>query len=309
LRAIGFEAEFVSQAGATPCIAAILMPLSSDGRQDRLHLRRDQLEGSGGQQHAAASQRKSRAPVGAGSRSSPSGRRPQSDPLQDGDYGSSFAKKQPILSVGQDEEQPSFDLALGDDAGLADRLSLARETAEAVKSSEARSRSALYRALGQAYDFAVAAEQAPEDYAEILEDAGLKAQDRAPMTPIVKLVFGADYDKTRLTEFAAALSHGHRQSLPSGGFADYLEAFTGGLKAVVQAERRERRPEAKPNPGEDAIHFLRNADAAAIVEMDAPDGEFVLLVARREPDGRLAIVAPVGQDQALLDRAIRRVVR
>jgi hypothetical protein len=234
---------------------------------------------------------------------------PNSAPLADRDYGSSFAKKQPILSVEQDEEQPSFDLALGDDAGLADRLSLARETAEAVKSSEARSRSALYRALGQAYDFAVAAEQAPEDYAEILEDAGLKAQDRAPMTPIVKLVFGADYDKTRLTEFAAALSHGRRQSLPSGGFADYLETFTGGLKAVVQAERRERRPEAKPNPGEDAIHFLRNADAAAILEMDAPDGEFVLLVARREPDGRLAIVAPVGQDQALLDRAIRRVVR
>ena len=46
---------------------------------------------------------------------------------------------------------------------------------------------------------------APEDYAELLDDAGLKAQARAPMTPVVKLVFGVHYDKTRLTEFAAAL--------------------------------------------------------------------------------------------------------
>ena len=30
----------------------------------------------------------------------------------------------------------------------------------------------------------------------------MKAQARAPMTPIVKLVFGIDYDKARLTEFA-----------------------------------------------------------------------------------------------------------
>jgi hypothetical protein len=55
------------------------------------------------------------------------------------------------------------------------------------------------------------------DYAEILEDAGIKAQARAPMTPVAKLVFGAGYDKTRLTEFAAALSFARRQALPSGG--------------------------------------------------------------------------------------------
>ena len=48
-----------------------------------------------------------------------------------------------------------------------------------------------------------------EDYAELLEESGIKAQARAPMTPIVKLVFGIDYDKARLTEFAAALSCGH----------------------------------------------------------------------------------------------------
>ena len=63
-----------------------------------------------------------------------------------------------------------------------------------------------------AYDFAIATKRVPDDYAEILADAGVKGQARAPMTPIVKLVFGADYDKARLTEFAAALSYGERRA-------------------------------------------------------------------------------------------------
>jgi hypothetical protein len=116
-------------------------------------------------------------------------------------------------------------LALDPDAGLADRLCAAREAAEAVKSADARSRGALYRALGDAYDFALAAEQAPDDYLEILDDAGLKGQARAPMTPIVKLIFGVDYDKTRLTEFAAALSYGRREAVGSGELPRMWSAF------------------------------------------------------------------------------------
>ena len=46
---IGFEAEFVSQRGHNTLYRGILMPLSSDGSDDRLHLRGDQLEGDGGQ--------------------------------------------------------------------------------------------------------------------------------------------------------------------------------------------------------------------------------------------------------------------
>ena len=38
----------------------------------------------------------------------------------------------------------------------------------------------------------------------------------APMTPVVKLVFGADYDKTRLTEYATALTHAQRIGLGRG---------------------------------------------------------------------------------------------
>ena len=48
------------------------------------------------------------------------------------------------------------------------------------------------------------AEANPDEYAELLEESGVKAQARAPMTPIVKLVFGIDYDKLRLMRRTAS---------------------------------------------------------------------------------------------------------
>lgn len=207
-------------------------------------------------------------------------------------------------SDGEDLETPERGLA--PDAGLGDRLCLARETAAAARNADHRSRGALYKALGNAYDFALAAESQAENYAEILEDAGIVAQQRAPMTPVVKLVFGADYDKTRVTEFAAALSWARREALPQGALCAYLEAYAGGLKGVVQAERRARRPEPAPDVSQAARAALRSAPALGFVEIGGTTGEFVLLIARREEDGRLAIVAPVANDEPLIDRAIRK---
>jgi hypothetical protein len=146
------------------------------------------------------------------------------------------------VTVGDDDDAIA-EVALDADAGLADRLWAARETAETVKAGEGRTRAALYKALSLAYDFAVAADQSPAEYAELLEESGVKAQARAPMTPIVKLVFGIDYDKARLTEFAAALSFARRQDIELGGFQAFIEKQSGGLKALVAAERAARRPE------------------------------------------------------------------
>jgi hypothetical protein len=39
---------------------------------------------------------------------------------------------------------------------------------------------------------------------------------RAPYLPFVKLVFGTEYDKTRLTEYATALAHARRVGLGKG---------------------------------------------------------------------------------------------
>jgi hypothetical protein len=59
---------------------------------------------------------------------------------------------------------------------------------------------------------------------------------------------------------------------------------------------------------EDARRKLRAARPCAWVDLGriGGDDEFVMLVARREPDGRLGVLAPV-HDPALLDRALDRL--
>jgi hypothetical protein len=197
------------------------------------------------------------------------------------------------------------DLVLDENAGLADRLWAARETAESVKTGEGRTRASLYRALSLAYDFAIAAQKNPDEYAELLEESGVKAQARAPMTPVVKLVFGIDYDKARLTEFAAALSYGVRQNIEVGAFNDFIEKQPGGLKALVAAERQARRPEASPDTkGEAARAKLRNAHSISLADLPAEE-EFAVIVTRRGADGVHEPVAII-EDEALIERAIRR---
>ena len=58
------------------------------------------------------------------------------------------------LAESADREPAIPAVPLDEDAALADRLSVARESADAVKGGEARTRTALYRALSLAYDFA-----------------------------------------------------------------------------------------------------------------------------------------------------------
>jgi hypothetical protein len=207
--------------------------------------------------------------------------------------------------LADDEAEDAAAIGLDEDAGLADRLWAARETAESVKAGEGRTRSALYRALSLAYDFALAAEHNSEEYAELLEESGVKAQSRAPMTPIVKLVFGIDTDKARLTEFAAALSYAARQHLASGAFADFIEKQPGGLKALVAAERQARRPADKPDTKTDRARArLRAAPAISLAEVPV-DQEFAVIVTRRGVDGRHEPVA-ILDDRALVERALRR---
>ncbi|HEY6661847.1 MAG TPA: hypothetical protein VIZ66_02885, partial [Sphingomicrobium sp.] len=160
-------------------------------------------------------------------------------------------------------------------------------------------------ALSLAYDFAVAAQHNPDDYAELLEESGVKAQARAPMTPIVKLVFGIDYDKARLTEFAAALSYGHRQQVSLGGFQQFVEQQPGGLKALVAAEREARRPEPRADTkGETARARLRSAPPITLAALPG-DEEFAVIIMRRGADGTHEPVAIV-DDEGLVERAIRR---
>ena len=216
----------------------------------------------------------------------------------------------PELVVDRDPVQV---LEAHDNAGLYDCLAAARELARAADNTEDRSRSALYAAVSRAYDFSLAALEAPEDYAELIAESGLTVQERAPMTPVVKLVFGHDYDKTRLTEYAAVLTHAHRQKLTRGALAGFLAEVDGGVKAVVKAERRLRR-EGQGKPVEDAgavrealAQALRALDAIALEHLDGAGPEFALVLIRRDEIGCAEILAELPEDVAQIERAAKKL--
>ena len=300
---VGFEAEFVNQRSHAISYRGILMPFSSDG--DTI----DFIYGVINWKDAGAAEpvvvAANLPPIAAAL--APAFDQPAADDdlldlaIDGAELHPHLRWEDGPLATAADDALP----ASAPDAELADRLSAARECAEVCKAADGRSRAALYRALALAYDFAVAAKRVPADYAEILDDAGVKRQARAPMTPIVKLVFGSDYDKTRLTEFAAALAQAERQAVDFGEFEAFVAAADGGLKGLVAAERDARRTGASvPGKVEGGREVLRTVAPFALAEL-ASDDEFALVVVRRNGDGGYDPVALV-DDVAALDKALRR---
>jgi hypothetical protein len=311
---IGFEAEFVNTRGNNTMYRGILLPFSSD--DDTIDFIFGVINwkevAPGDVTEEIAEELAQVAPLAP---------RPMVPAWADGPSGSPQAPTTATITnavpfegvdeMGWDDDADGTDetevaTPSADDA-LADWLAAARESASAALSADTRGRVALYRALGGAYDFALASEGRGEEFAELLADAKIKVQDRAPMTPVVKLIFGRDYDKTRLTEFAAALSFARRRELPTGGMRLFLENFPGGLKAIVAAERRERRPADKPVKPDLTRQAARAMPEQAYLTLPGDD-EFVVLVARRVDSERVAIIGVAPDDKALLDRALRHIV-
>jgi hypothetical protein len=289
---IGFEAEFVNTRGHNTMYRGILMPFSSDDDTiDFIYgvISWKELLDADAQAQLAAEVDAARVPPPAG--------RP-SLVWADGP-GSSFDDDD------EDEASAPAD-TVESDASLADRLLLARESAATARAADTRTRASLYRALGRAYEFARAAEDDRETYAELLDDAGIKPQARAPMTPVVKLVFGADYDKTRVTEFAAVLTHADRHRIAADGFVAFLDSVPGGIKGAVAAERDARRITPKHDPYDAVAAELRTRPPLAHVQLGSglPD-EFVVLLARANGEG-LDILAALAADRTLTQRIAKK---
>jgi hypothetical protein len=318
---VGFEAEFINQRGRNICYRGILMPFSSDGdtidfiygvinwkdvgqAAEIPEVIRPALPPLEPEADEANEEETLELVVPMAPEPEPENESVATPHLtwEDGP----LADPEPLAEPVEEADEPIIEV--DPEAGLADRLWAARESAEVCKQQDGRSRAALYRALAMAYDFAVAAKRVPDDYSEILGDAGVKAQARAPMTPIVKLVFGIDYDKTRLTEFAAALSYAERENVDFGGFQDFVEQADGGLKGLVAAERKARRPD---KPVEDKVEAgkatLRSASPLALAQLPT-NQEFALVLTRRNANGVHEVVELVA-DASMLDRALRNAAR
>lgn len=287
---IGFEAEFVNQRGADILYRGILMPFSSDGETIDFVFGVISWKEMASQSVADELGRE----VDAALRGS----------AQPRDVA-------PIWADGPAAgEQDTLDLAgmesPAEDAPLADWLALARDGAEQARTSEARTHTALYRAIGLAYDFALMSDASPDDYAEMLTDAGIKAQARSPLTAVVKLVFGSTYDKTRITEYATALEHAKAAGLGLGALGDYLGQYPGGLKALIRDERAQRRAALppRPDPRDSARAALKSAAPIDPVAIPTDADGLAVVIARREADGTIAIVGALPDGSDLGQRVI-----
>ena len=197
-----------------------------------------------------------------------------------------------------------------DDAhSLEDLVSAGQRAADNVAHNDRGNRISLYEALSNALALYERAIGNTEAYQALLSEVGLKAQARAPFTPTLKMVFGKNYDKTRLTEYAAALSFAVRGGVTSETLVEFLSTTPGGIKGCVQQERAFKRGQAgtpEYNRHQEALETLRRAPADDITDIKS-EKEFFLILARQNADGAVEVLGEADVGQTALDAAIRNM--
>jgi len=120
---------------------------------------------------------------------------------------------------------------------LQDKLTEVRAIADEARLAQLRVQAALCEGLSAAYDFALDAEEAPEEYLRLVEAQGLKIQLRSPMKPVVKLAFAGMCDDATIKQLEAVLAWAFDQELPRGELAGEIEA-AGGIAGVLNGEKK-----------------------------------------------------------------------
>ena len=115
------------------------------------------------------------------------------------------------------------------------RLAEVRSKADEARAAKLRSNVALYEGLSAAYDFALEAEDHPEEYLKLVEAQGLKIQLRSPMAPVVKLAFDGMCDDSTIGQLEKVLAWALKNDLPRGSLAERIEA-EGGLGSILNAK-------------------------------------------------------------------------
>lgn len=317
---IGFEAEFTNQRGAEILYRGIMMPFSSDDDSidfvygvinwkevaspaltDDIQRAMSEL----GMDLGAARLPGMTAPIWADG--------PSRDDFTAANGESAEDEEEALELTEILADAPIAPTAEGNGAYLSDALcqSLADAQGAAADAitAEGRTRQALYRAIALAHSFALAARALPEDYAALLADAEIVAQPRSPMTALVKLVFGASYDKTRLSEFAIVIDHALSEGVEPGKLASHLSRHAGGLKAYVQAARAAKRGPAAPRTSRIATarRVLEQAPVIAMEDIAADADGLAVIVVRRLPDGGFAPIGGLSGDDKRVGQVLHAV--
>ena len=121
------------------------------------------------------------------------------------------------------------------EGSLQTKLADVRAKADEARQAKLRANVALYEGLSAAYDFALDAEEAPEDYLRLVEAEGLKIQLRSPMRPVVKLAFNGMCDEATIRQLEAVLAWALDNELPRGSLAEQIEA-AGGIGPILTGD-------------------------------------------------------------------------
>ena len=118
---------------------------------------------------------------------------------------------------------------------LQSKLAEVRSKADEARQAKLRANAALYEGLSAAYDFALDAEDAPEEYLRLVEAQGLKIQLRSSMKPVVKLAFDGLCDDSMIKQLEAVLAWAFEEELPRGTLAERIQA-AGGIAPILSGE-------------------------------------------------------------------------
>lgn len=317
---ISFEAEFESSHGKEIFYRGILLPFSDD--DEDIHFIMGILTWEDGKVLAKTSPGFGKAGL--------------DQPAQDGESeGETVAELSAVEEAADDRESPevapqeevteslppeSPEAATEPEAvpalALTDLLQHGRDRARSVGHVDARSRDRLYTVLADALALYEAAQQDPETYQRTLAEAGIRQQARAPLTPVIKLIFGSQYDKTRITEYATALKYAIAEGQTSATVKNFIASHQGGIKGCVRSARLARRAASGDDSADaysQAVKKLRDTPALGSTELDlalSEDDEFVLLLGRkRAGEGGADIIAVLEEKEASLEALLKRASR
>ncbi|MCK5424140.1 MAG: hypothetical protein KAI89_02130 [Emcibacter sp.] len=216
------------------------------------------------------------------------------------------AQKKPAEGVASPQE---------DEASEADLKSCLKKCRKLVKGQnppDNRSRKSLYEALGAILDFHVLCLSSPLGAKKLLEAEDLKTQARAPFTPTLKLCFGKDYDKTRLTEYAAALSFAQKSGEDGKGLPSFLDNYPGGIKGCVQAARENHNiasDKTIKTQEKDILKTIETMDSLASFDMsdDGDDCEKICLLLGRRDGTKMDVIKILKEDKKTLGKILKAI--
>jgi hypothetical protein len=143
------------------------------------------------------------------------------------------AEEPVIEKAARTQPQP----ASASEGTLQKKLTEVRTKTDEARLAKIRANAALYEGLSAAYDFALDAEDAPEEYLRLVEAQGLKIQLRSPMKPVVKLAFEGMCDEATIKQLEAVLAWAFEQELPRGTLAERIEQ-AGGVGYILIGEKK-----------------------------------------------------------------------